>query len=235
MVDQLDGETRLAVFNTVTFRAPWDKPFPERRTGFAQFHTPGGDEQVQMMQATERLHYAEADGVQIVRKKYAGDRDGGETAFYILLPANRSDFERLEGGLTLPQLNGRIVALKPENVHLQLPRFILADQMDLTEMLQELGLRTAFDDSPETTADFRGINGERGLFLKRVVQQAQIEVNERETEAVAVTGIFGGMMGSSERPAPPIEMRCDRPFMFLIRDEQTGAVLFMGRIADPSN
>jgi len=50
-----------------------------------------------------------------------------------------------------------------------------------------------------------------------------------------VTGIFGGMMGSSERPAPPIEMRCDRPFMFLIRDEQTGAVLFMGRIADPSN
>jgi serpin B len=234
MVDQFDSETRLAVFNTVTFRAPWDEPFPERRTGFAQFHTPGGDEQVQMMQATDRLHYMEADGVQIVRKKYAGDRDGGETAFYVLLPAKPRDLERLEAGLTLSQLNDRIEALEPENVHLHLPGFILTDQMNLTGMLQSLGLHTAFAHSPEAAADFSGINGERNIFLQGVMQQAKIEVNERETEAVAVTGVFGGA-GSAERPAPPIEVRCDRPFLFLIRDEQTGAILFMGRVSDPSN
>ena len=110
---------------------------------------------------------------------------------------------------------------------MQLPKFKLSSQLDLKPTLEAMGMPTAFGNS----ADFSGIDGTRNLFFSAVVHQAVVEVNEQGTEAAAATA---GVMPLGAAPKPPPIFRADHPFIFLIREKQTGSVLFLGRMADPT-
>ena len=117
-----------------------------------------------------------------------------------------------------------------EKVEVTLPRFKIESKFDLVEPLMELGMTDMFD---ESSADFSGMTGgnNKGLYVSKVLQKAFVEVNEEGTEAAAATAAI--MMGRSRQPEPE-RFTCDRPFMFLIRDNLTGLILFSGHVTDPS-
>ena len=133
----------------------------------------------------------------------------------------------LEGGL----LDRMVSHSRDTRIHLRLPRFKLRADLQVGALLQEMGLRAAFD---QGQADFGGItNDPDGLVLSEVAHEACVEVDENGTEAAAATAIMS-LLGEIEEPEPdPIPFTVDRPFIFLIRDDATGAILFMGRMTDP--
>ena len=117
-------------------------------------------------------------------------------------------------------------SLASSEVDVYLPKFTFRDQSTLNGVLAQMGMTDAFGSG----ADFSGMTGRRDLYLSVVVHEAFVEVNEEGTEAAAATGVVATL--TSLRPAQPV-FRADRPFLFLIRERATGAILFMGRVADP--
>jgi serpin B len=189
------------------------------------------------MHAVGPSGYREADGIQIVRKEYAGLPGVSRAAFYILLPSSAPGaLAKCEQLLSQPKLAHWLDEIEDRTVELHLPKFTFESQSDFRQALVDLGVWRSFSDDSETGADFSGINGSRTLRLQGVRQRAKIKVNEEETHAVARTaapvGYFGAGPAETELPK---RVRCDRPFLFLIRDEHTGSILFMGRVAAPDN
>jgi serpin B len=153
---------------------------------------------------------------------YAGD----ELSMVVLLPRKWSALADLERELPR-HLNGWLARLHPaDEVNVTLPRFkVETGRMSLRTALSGLGMPIAFT----ARADFSGMSGEK-LFLSEVVHKAFVEVNEEGSEAAAATAVIAKRV---ELPPPPIEFRADRPFVFLIRDRRSGAVLFLGRLVNP--
>jgi serpin B len=114
-------------------------------------------------------------------------------------------------------------------VNLALPRFKITRQFELDSALKALGMRQAFD---RATADFSAMNGKRDLWIGAAVHKAFVDVNEEGTEAAAATGTVFRSLAMMHEP-PPIVFRADHPFLFLIRDNHSGSILFIGRVTDP--
>lgn len=150
----------------------------------------------------------------------------------VLLPGEGS-FESVDGSLDPVTLNRIVEEMEGHDVDLKLPRFELQGSYELTDALQSLGIRSLFD--PES-ADFSGMTDDAaGLVLSGVIHDARVKVDEDGTEAAAATA----MMHALGAPPEEIELdivpfHVDRPFFFLIRDEQTGSILFFGRVTDPA-
>jgi serpin B len=112
-------------------------------------------------------------------------------------------------------------------VTLTLPRFGYESMFSLRDILTGLGMPRAFSDK----ADFTGMNGEGGLYIQDVLHKAFVSVDEKGTEAAAATA---AVVGLTSAPSLDVGLTIDRPFVFLIRDIQTEAVLFVGRVLDPT-
>jgi serpin B len=174
------------------------------------------------MHQTTSFDYGEDTDVQVVRLPYQGD-----VAMVVLLPA-AGNLAAFEEALAAERLDRILASMEPRPVALTLPRWsYTSDGFRLKPSLEELGMRDAFAPG---RADFSGIDGTRGLIVDDVYHKAMVVVDEEGTEAAAATG--SSMMVTSA-PAPAVEMRVDRPFIFLIQDTSTGALLFAGRIVDP--
>ena len=214
-------DTRLVLTNAIYFNAAWENQFPDDNTHSGLFHAPTGDVTTDLMSVRAHFGYAQLDGVDVVDLPY----DGEELSMVVLAPAagTFSDFEStLSGELISSYAN----ATEPTDIQLTIPKFENDTQINLKRVLIELGMPSAFDDA---TADFSGINGGvEQLVITDVVHQAFVRVNEAGTEAGAATGV---VMGPTS--APP-SVRIDRPFIYVIRDNPTGAILFVGRITDPT-
>jgi serpin B len=237
LTDDVDEQTRLFVLNTTSFRGRWATPFSSSQTLREFFYAPTGKLNVEMMHTVGPTGYREADGIQIVKKEYAGLPGVSRAAFYILLPSSAPGaLSACEQMLSQQKLARWLDEIEDRPVELHLPKFTFENQSDFRQALVDLGVWRSFSGDPETGADFSGINGSRTLRLEGLRQRAKIEVNEEETQAVAQTaapvGYFGAGTAETELPK---RVRCDRPFLFLIRDEHTGSILFMGRVAAPDN
>lgn len=216
--------TRFVLVNTVYFRAAWADPFCPDETADAAFHLLDGDEVTVplMVKSRAMLSYVKGEDYQAVALPY----ESNELAMVFLLPDDE-EFLGFESNLTASKLAGATRNLAPETVTLFLPRFgFTTDAIDLVEPLTAMGMPTAFSGD----ADFSGIDPEGGLFLSDVVHKAFISVDEAGTEAGASTAVAAA--GSSQDEVPVI--RLDRPFLFLIEDLETGTILFMGRVLDPT-
>lgn len=219
----LDSMTRLVLTNAIYFNAAWATPFDERQTQDGPFtRLDGSQVQVPMMAQTGALRYAEGDGYQAVELPY----DGYELAMVILLPA-AGRFEAFEGSLDAARAEAIVADLAGTQVALTMPRFKFDSQFSLADALSAMGMPLAF--TPE--ADFSGMTGNRDLSISAVLHKAYVAVDEAGTEAAAATVVD---MTLTSAPASPVEVKVDRPFLFFIRDAQTGAVLFVGRVVDPS-
>jgi serpin B len=144
------------------------------------------------------------------------------------LPDKIDGVQVLEKQLTAANLKLWSANLDAMNVRIWLPRFVLTAGFQLEHVLSELGMPLAFDAGK---ADFSGMDGKQDLFIGAVVHKAYVDVNEEGTEAAAATGIT---MVPMARRIDSAEFRADHPFVFFIRDNHSGCILFMGRLNDPS-
>jgi len=218
----IDALTRLVLTNAIYFNAAWQYPFNEDTTSNGDFHLLDGDKTtVPMMRQTEAFGYAEGEGYQAVELRY----DGGELSMVILLP-EAGQFSSFEASLTSHQVSGIIQSLENRQVHLLMPRFEFDSDFSLKKLLLTMGMPAAFS----VSADFSGMTGNRDLFIDEVLHKAFVSVDETGTEAAAATAVI---MKLTSIPGEPFEVTVDRPFIFLIHDIETGAILFVGRVVDP--
>jgi serpin B len=215
--------TRLVLTNAIYFNAAWQYPFSEDMTGDGPFYLlDGGEVTVPMMRQTESFGYAEGEGYQAVELPY----DGGELSMVILLP-QPDQFEAFEGSLDTQRVDPILKALELKQVALTMPQFEFESSFSLKETLATMGMPIAFSGS----ADFSGMTGNRDLFIADVVHKAFVSVDEAGTEAAAATAV---VMELTAAPETPVEVTIDHPFIFLIRDIETGTILFVGRVVNPS-
>ena len=218
----LSALTRLVLTNAIYFNAAWANPFAAAQTQHGPFHLLDGSEvSVPLMRQTEDLGYAEGEAYQAVELPY----DGRELSMVILLP-REGQFDPFESALDAGRVDGIVKGLTYRQVALAMPRFEFASDFSLKETLAALGMPDAFSDD----ADFSGMTGQRELFIGDVIHKAFVSVDEAGTEAAAATAV---MVEVSALPEQPVEVTVDRPFIFLIRDLETGAILFVGRVVDP--
>ncbi len=219
----LTAMTRLVLTNAIYFKATWQQQFEETQTVQQPFFISPQDSVIvpMMNMAGARFPYTETPDLQVLELPYSGD----SLAMLIMLP-RKHEVAALERMLDTLLVSSWINNLAPQKVNLSMPRFQLETKYTLNTILSDMGMKNAFS----TQADFSGMDGKGSLFISKIIHQAFVEVNEEGTEAAAATGVM--METAIARPGP--EFRCDHPFIFLIRDKRTRAILFMGRVNDPS-
>jgi serpin B len=218
----LDSATALVLTTAAHFQAAWLTPFAEGATHDAGFTLPdGGQVMVPTMEQVAELGYAELPGVQAVDLPYAG----GQLSMVILLP-EEGNFEPFARALDADQLEAILAALAPTNLRLALPKFRYDAGFALRNALADLGMVDAFGDQ----ADFSGIDGTHELFIEEVYHRAFVAVDEAGTEAAAAAAVAMALKGAVQAEQ---DVRVERPFLFLIRDIDTNAVLFLGHVVNP--
>jgi serpin B len=218
----LTSGTRLVLTNAIYFNAAWAYPFDEDVTVNGPFYLlDGGQVIVPMMKQTQSFGYADGEGYQAVELLY----DGDELSMVILLP-EAGQFQRFEEGLQAQQVSDIIDGLQGAQVTLTMPKFEFDSEFSLTDTLAGMGMPIAFSGG----ADFSGMTGSPDLFISEVIHKAFVSLDEAGTEAAAATAVA---MEESEPSGEPVEVMVDRPFIFLIRDIETGAILFVGRVMNP--
>ena len=218
----IDALTRLVLTNAIYFNAAWAYPFEKDMTADGPFYLlDGGQVSVPMMKQTESFGYTEGEGYQAIELLY----DGGELSMVVFLP-EAGKFEAFEEGLQAQQVCDIISSLQPTQVALTMPRFEFDSEFSLKDALAEMGMPIAFSGA----ADFSGMTGKPELCISDVIHKAFVAVDEAGTEAAAATAVI---MKLTAVPEPPVEVTIDRPFIFLIRDIETGAILFIGRVLNP--
>ncbi len=216
----IDGQTVLFLANAIYFNAKWVAPF-SKSTVDKPFHLDGGSTvTVPMMYQTEDLRYTRNPDYQAVALPYQGG-----VSMLVLLP-REGGLADVEQRLTAERLQAIRGELGGAYLYLGLPKFTYqSGSISLRQALTRLGMPDAFNSG---TADFSGMDGTRNIYLSDVYHQAVVRVDEKGTEAAAATG--GGVRTVA---GPSDEMIVDRPFIFAIQDDETGTVLFMGRIVNP--
>ena len=214
--------TALVLTNAIYFKGSWQLEFDRKLTAKEDFFTgEGRTVAVPMMRRLDGnavFPYFQSEELQILQLPYLGDR----LSFIILLPRS-NDLAPLEASLDAETISRWKMGLVERRVDVYLPKFKVASNYLLNENLIKLGMPTAFGD-----ADFSGMG--RSLFISYVFHQAHVEVNEEGTEASAATAVI--MSRCYPPPKVPV-FRADRPFIFMITDDRTGLILFLGRVNDP--
>lgn len=222
----LDEMTRVVVTNAVHFLGDWSQPFNSSRTRPEPFFLAGGGTRnVPMMSSNRAARLAVAGPVQLLELPYKGER----LAMAVILPSERGGLAAVEASLTDERLREWLQQLDSADwreVLVQIPKLQIEGSYQLNEPLKAMGIGIAFD---RTRANFRGIAENEQLFISQVLHKTFLRVDESGTEAGAATAVEI----QAERSGEPLTFRADHPFLILIRDKQTGAVLFLGRIAAP--
>lgn len=219
--------TRMVLVNAIYFKGSWAHAFIPDHTRDADFFTgPGRKVTVALMTQTRPFPYGEFEDYRVVQLPYAGN----DLSMLVVLPKRKGGLGAIEAGLSPERLAGWRAGLSRREVRVFLPKFKLTwGTADLTRPLQAMGMGKAFS---ATDADFSGMDGRaHELFVGAVLHKAFVEVNEEGTEAAAATAVGFRTLGARK---PPSEFRADHPFLFWIQENRTGAILFLGRVADPA-
>jgi len=225
----LDSLSRLVLVNAIYFKGNWASQFESDDTHDAPFWV--NQKQpvtVPMMNQEHSFKYMANYDIQILELPYAHTAsDANSISMIIILPKQRGGLPELERSLSAWQLKDWLSRLRLRNIKVFLPKFKTSTSFELSGTLKKMGMLAAFNEN----ADFSCIDGTRNLSITSVVHQAFVDVNEEGSEAAAATGVVFGVRSMAF--APPT-FRADHPFIFLIRHNLSGSILFMGRIVDPS-
>ena len=171
------------------------------------------------------FHYGETgSGLQLLEIPYKGD----ELSMLVLLPPEPGRLAGLEDKLSADKLLEWLQGTREREVRVYVPRFEMRWKADLVPALKSLGMSDAFSVPP---ADFSGMTGGKDLAISSVIHKAYVKVDEEGTEAAAATGMAFSITAARPRPAV---FRADHPFLFCIRHRDSGTILFLGRVADPT-
>jgi serine protease inhibitor len=252
------GLTRLVLLNAIYFKGDWATEFDAKETREQAFHVGAGRKQAVAMMHKDGLkggrygafnadgsrfttprdvtHDAKPDtlypglgGFQIAELPYKGK----ELSMVLVVPQDLDGLAAVEKQLTAENVAAWLGAIEAREMHVALPKFRLETDYKMKPTLEALGMSQAFD-SEKANLDGMVTAGSAGLFISGVFHKAFVEVTEKGTEAAAATAVFG-KIGAAPRTRPfTPAIRADRPFLFAIRDVQTGTILFLGRFADPT-
>jgi serpin B len=233
--DQINDMTRLVLCNAIYFKGKWQYQFKMSDTAPADFHITTNETVTVPMMRQEghfKLVRNQDDSVEMLELPYSGN----DLSMIILLP----EFRWHPPGVENPGLSDLEQKLNADNLRrwlaeldrhgaretlVKLPRFTTSQSLDLVEQLRSLGMKSAFDDQ---TANFSGMDGSNNLFISDVIHKAFVQVDESGTEAAATSVVILKTLSAPEL------FRADHPFIFLIRENGSGSILFMGRIVDPT-
>lgn len=223
----LTDMTRLVLVNAIYFKGDWEKKFNKAATRDAAFHMAADKEvSVPMMNGEIEAGYADMEQVQVLWLPYASKGLG----MSVILPKEKDGLAAVEAALTTQKLREWTQPLpKTQKIRVALPKFKTTGQFRLDETLKSLGMVDAFD---EKKADFSGMDGQKWLYVGAVLHKAFVDVNEEGSEAAAATAV---VMTMKSAPMRLPTFRADHPFIFMIRDETSGAILFMGRVLNPKD
>ncbi|MBX3082427.1 MAG: serpin family protein [Anaerolineae bacterium] len=227
--DALSPDTRLVLTNAVYFKNAWQFQFEAEATQDDNFTLlDGSTVKVPMMQQQKTFGYAKGADYQVVVLPYAG----GKMSMLVILP-DAGKFADVEAKLDTATFTTMTDSanMKYSPIRLFMPRFTFTYTLPLTDKLNGMGMPDAFD---PVKADFSGmaeVKPDANLYISSVLHKAFIAVDEAGTEAAAATAVMMGV--TSAMPEEPIEVRLDHPFIFAIRDDQTGTILFLGRVTNP--
>ena len=220
----IDDLTRLVLVNAIYFKGTWLTEFDPKKTRDAPFYTSKDEnKRVPMMHTKSTVPYTHSGNASIVALPYKGDR----LSMLLVVPDSRDGLAEIEAALDAKTIATWTRRLSPTKIFLWMPKFKMESSFSLSETLKKLGMPRAFS----TTAQFGGISNDPQLYISAVIHKAFVEVNEEGTEAAATTAVV--MSTRSIAPATP-KVRADHPFLFMIRDNQTDAILFIGRVTDPT-
>lgn len=218
--------TRMVLTNAIYFKGKWEQEFDKKQTKAGPFQLANGTKgEAQLMHKTLACAYAETDDVLAVELPYKGK----DVAMLAILPRKTDGMPALEKAITGAALDGVVKALRmEERVQLTLPRFKMETSYDLAPPLKALGMTDAFD---QAKADLTGMHtSSEVLYITAALHKAFCEVNEEGTEAAAATAV---VVGTKSVPLRPKAFKADRPFLFVIRHNPTGTVLFAGKVEKP--
>jgi serpin B len=229
----LDADTRLVLVNAIYFLGDWANPFTREATRSASFRmSPSVKTDVPTMHQTDTFGWMRGDRFQALDLPY----ERGGFSMLVLLPDAVDGLAALEDSLSADALDRIVATLVPTRVALALPKFEVnpSRAASLSPLLRDLGMSAAFD---RGRADFTGIadppDPRERLFIGEVFHKAFVRSDEKGTEAAAATAVPMMRVGSA-MPSRPVPFIADHPFLFLIRDNASGLVLFLGRVSDPS-
>jgi serpin B len=220
----LSSEMKLVLVNAIYFKDQWETSFNEKFTKPDHFTLLDGSKiMTEMMSQRDYFGYAQGKGYQAAKLPYLWSK----FSMMILLP-DKDKFREFESALNATRLMEISRQLAVREIDLTMPKFKFEARTGLVDTLSEMGMPLVF----QGQADLSGMDGTRDLFLSAVLHKAMIAVDEEGTEAAAAT--YGVAPTDWEDPPPVIpKMIIDRPFIFLIRDTKTGAILFLGRVLNP--
>jgi serpin B len=220
----LDTATRLVLTNAIYFNAQWMSQFDTHNTQNGPFTLLDNSKvSVPMMNISHGFGYYQGNGVSAVELPYVG----GQVSMVLLVP-DAGKFTSFEQNLTSAQWDAIRAGMKNNQVNLSMPKFKFSGEFTLNDTLVRLGMADAFNPN---AADFSGMDGNKDLYITKALHKAYISVDEQGTEAAAATAIA---IGLTSMPANPVDLKVDRPFLFLIQDKPTGEILFMGRVTNPA-
>jgi serpin B len=228
----LSAGTRLVLTDAVYFKADWSQDFDPTATTPQVFHRrPLDDVQASMMHMVGSFEITQADDAKILTMPYDGD-----ASMIVVLPNTAFGLAALETHVTPAVLESWLADSRPQSVALALPKFSADSGFDMKKTLSALGLAIAFD---KQRADFSGIGAKPGerLYIGDVLHKVHIDVSEKSTEAEAAAAVT--LAPSGDAPPPPVQAKpipfiADHPFLYIIRANSSGAILFMGRLDDPA-
>ncbi|KYF61469.1 hypothetical protein BE11_49965 [Sorangium cellulosum] len=223
--DDVTPETVAVLVNAIYFDAAWKTAFEKGATQPGAFQRGDGSSvTAQMMRGMHQGSYGAGDGWEAVGIPYAGSA----VSMFVVLPA-KGTTDAFEASLDGATLEAIIDSTYEQPVDVTMPKFSFGTSAPLNEALKALGMEVAFG----SKADFTGIVVNPNIWIHKVIHAAKIDVDEAGTEASGSTAVILNSTGSS-LPAPPAAIVLDRPFFFFIRDVSTQAILFAGRVNDPT-
>jgi serpin B len=223
-------DTRMVLVNAVYMKAQWQSPFRPEATKPAPFWTSASaSKQVPMMNGTVRGSMGEHAGATVLSMPYAASAGSPQLSMLVIVPKEKDGLRDVENAYVREGTGGFAKALTDSGeIVVRMPRFKVTGAFELEKTLSTLGMGLAFTDD----ADFSGMSAKTPLEISRVIHQAYADVDEKGTEAAAATAVVMTEITSVSR-RKPLAVTVDRPFLFFVRDD-AGAVLFAGRVSDPS-
>ena len=221
-------KTSSVLMNAIYFKGSWEHQFEPEYTSEMDFWTGSENVTAHYMTTQNHFEYAVRDGAQFLRLPYEGDR----LSMLVILPLEKDGLDYMLGNVTAGQVDQWAGEMYQTDVIVYMPKFEVRTHYNLVQHLKYMGVTDLFDPFASDLSGMAELEPPERLWVEKALHDAYVKVNEEGTEAAAVTTIIGGMIDSV--PPPPEVFKADHPFLFVIQDDESGTILFMGRVSDPS-
>ncbi|XP_033760694.1 leukocyte elastase inhibitor-like [Pecten maximus] len=223
----LNPLTMMVLVNAIYFKGDWETPFDDKVTKDMTFHNLNGQQKTVKMMIEKATKFPFKQDDELKCKVLELPYRGNDLSMVIILPNDIDGLPALEEKLTPSVIKGLTTKMPPIKVEVFLPKFKLKSRFELSKLFQSMGMTDLFDGSK---ADLTGTDASKMSYVSAIFHQAFVDVNEKGTEAAAATAVV--MMFGMARPTTPIQFKADHPFMFVIKDNRSDTILFVGRYVD---